>query len=97
MKVFEQAIIGGISLANRFVRSATWEGLATSKGFCSPEVTQLMVSLAEGGVGLIITGHAAVNSAGQADQRQLCIWRDDFVAGGMSVEEASVELKRRSY
>ena len=47
MKVFEQAIIGGISLANRFVRSATWEGLATSKGFCLPELTQLMVSLAE--------------------------------------------------
>jgi 2,4-dienoyl-CoA reductase-like NADH-dependent reductase (Old Yellow Enzyme family) len=79
MKVFEPSIIGGISLANRFVRSATWEGLATSKGFCSPELTQLMVSLAEGGVGLIITGHAAVNSAGQAHQRQLCIWRDDFI------------------
>jgi 2,4-dienoyl-CoA reductase-like NADH-dependent reductase (Old Yellow Enzyme family) len=79
MKAFEPATIGSISLANCFVRSATWEGLATSKGFCSPELTQLMVSLAEGGVGLIITGHVAVNSAGQAGHRQLCVWRDDFI------------------
>ena len=28
-RLFESANIGTMSLANRFVRSATWEGLAT--------------------------------------------------------------------
>ncbi len=38
MKVFDEGIIKGVSLTNRFVRSATWEELAIDKSFCSPEL-----------------------------------------------------------
>lgn len=66
-------------MANRFVRSATWEGLATDKSFCSPELTQLLVRLAKGGVGLIISSHSTVSPEGQAGFRQLGIWADEFI------------------
>jgi 2,4-dienoyl-CoA reductase-like NADH-dependent reductase (Old Yellow Enzyme family) len=79
MKVWEQAIINGMSLANRFVRSATWEGLATADSYCSPELTQLLVRLAKGGVGLIITSHTTISPEGQAGIRQVGIWSDDFI------------------
>ncbi|MHB8138408.1 MAG: NADH:flavin oxidoreductase [Smithellaceae bacterium] len=79
MKVFEPAAIGAISLSNRFIRSATGEGLATTQGFCSPILTSLMVQLAKGGVGLIITGHTAVSREGRAGVRQLCLWHDDHI------------------
>ncbi len=79
MKVFERATIGNISLANRFIRSATSEGLATPKGFCSRLLTKLMEDLAVGGVGLIITGHTAVSPEGRAGVRQLCLWDTDHL------------------
>jgi 2,4-dienoyl-CoA reductase-like NADH-dependent reductase (Old Yellow Enzyme family) len=79
MKVFESAKIGDLSLANRFVRSATGEGLATRKGLCSPLLTKLMEDLARGGVGLIITGHMAVSSEGRSGGSQLCLWDHDHL------------------
>jgi 2,4-dienoyl-CoA reductase-like NADH-dependent reductase (Old Yellow Enzyme family) len=79
MKAFERTKIGNLSLANRFVRSATGEGLATSKGLCSPLLAKLMDDLARGGVGLIITGHAAVSPEGRAGVRQLCLWNIDHL------------------
>ncbi len=66
-------------LNNRFVRSATWEGLADKNGLCTSEFTELMVKLARGGVGLIITGHAYTDTAGQSSPFQLGIHRDDCI------------------
>ena len=59
-KLFETTNLSGMILKNRFVRSATAEGMATEDGECTPRLTNLMADLAEGGVGLIITGHAYV-------------------------------------
>ena len=64
-------------LPNRFVRSATWEGLAGDDGTSIPELVDRMVELAHGGVGLIITGHAYVHRVGQATRRQLGIDHDE--------------------
>ena len=58
--LFEASTINGMNLANRFVRSATWEGMATEDGRVTPRLTDTMVALATGGVGLIISGHAYV-------------------------------------
>lgn len=80
MKAFEQAKLGKLTLANRFVRSATGEGMATAGGFCSRMLTACMTALAEGGVGLIITGHTAVSPEGRAGGRQLCLWHGDHLA-----------------
>jgi len=79
MKVFKSAVINGMSLANRFVRSATWEGMATDDGYCSPELTQLLVRLARGNVGLIISSHSNISPTGLAGIRQVGVWSDDFI------------------
>jgi 2,4-dienoyl-CoA reductase-like NADH-dependent reductase (Old Yellow Enzyme family) len=80
-KLFEATEINGMKLANRFVRSATWEGMATDDGAVTPELTQTMVDLVNGGIGLIITGHAFVSPEGQAGPWQLGIYRDELVEG----------------
>lgn len=87
MHVFEPATIGALSLTNHFVRSATGEGLATSQGCGSPLLTKLMVQLAHGGVGLIITGHAAVSPEGRTGVRQLCLWHADHLPALIDMTE----------
>jgi len=37
-KLFEESSINKMVLKNRFVRSATWEGLATVKGEATPKL-----------------------------------------------------------
>ncbi len=80
-KLFETTEIRGMTLVNRFVRSATWEGMAREDGACTPKLVQLMAQLAEGGVGLIITSHAYVTKGGQATPWQLGVYSDDLVPG----------------
>ena len=80
-KLFDSSEINGLKLENRFVRSATWEGMATDDGACTPELIDLMVKLAKGGVGLIIASHAYVQKVGQASFRQLGIYNDDMIPG----------------
>ncbi|MGA3116353.1 MAG: NADH:flavin oxidoreductase [Syntrophobacteraceae bacterium] len=80
-RLFEPSEINGLSLANRFVRSATWEGQATDEGECSPSLLEVMSKLADGGVGLIITGHAYVRADGKHSERQLGIHRDELISG----------------
>ena len=70
-----------MNLDNRFVRSATWEAMANEDGSCSQRLTDVMVRLARGGVGLIISGHTYVVKEGQAGPRQLGVYSDDLVPG----------------
>ena len=80
-KLFEATEINGMELANRFIRSATYEAMAEEDGRCSSRLVASMSQLAEGGVGLIITSHAYVRPDGQAGYRQIGIYKDDFVEG----------------
>jgi 2,4-dienoyl-CoA reductase-like NADH-dependent reductase (Old Yellow Enzyme family) len=79
--LFESSSINTMSLANRFIRSATWEGLADDDGKCSPGLIELVTTLARGGVGLIITGHAYVHQNGRHSPWQLGIDRDKLIPG----------------
>ena len=79
--LFQPASIGSLELPNRFIRSATWEGLAAPDGGCTDELAGLMGALAAGGVGLIITGHAYVRPEGFAVRGQLAADRDECIAG----------------
>ena len=79
--LFETTAIRGMALANRFVRSATYEGMAAEDGACTDPLIDKMADLAEGGVGLIITSHAFVSPEGRARPRQLGIHEDAMVAG----------------
>jgi len=58
--MFTATQIKGLTLSNRFVRSATWEGLAGDDGSCTASLTEMMTPLAAGGVGLIVASHAFV-------------------------------------
>jgi 2,4-dienoyl-CoA reductase-like NADH-dependent reductase (Old Yellow Enzyme family) len=80
-KLFEAGEINGMKLENRFVRSATWEGMAADDGACTPKLMRLMADLARGGVGLIITSHSYVQKVGQAGPRQIGIHNDDMIPG----------------
>jgi len=70
-KMFETTEINGMTLTNRFVRSATWEGMADNNGQCTPQLIGLMEQLARGGVGLIITGLAYVTRQSMAAPWQM--------------------------
>ena len=87
-KLFETTRIKDLELPNRFIRSATWEGLAGEDGSCTPQLIDLMVELAKGGVGLIITGHTYVLPDGQATPRQLGIHNDNLIDGLKEMADA---------
>ena len=48
--LFEKTEINGMVLANRFVRSATWAGMAADDGACTPRLIKLLSDLAAGQV-----------------------------------------------
>jgi 2,4-dienoyl-CoA reductase-like NADH-dependent reductase (Old Yellow Enzyme family) len=77
--LFEPGRINTMTLSNRFVRSGTWDGLATDDGECTPRMIRIMTQLAQGGVGLIITGHAYVHKHGQHSPWQLGIHKDKLI------------------
>ena len=77
-----------MSLANRFVRSATWEGMAGDDGSVTPALMACMDQLAEGQVGLIISSHAYISPEGQAGPKQLGIYKDDLIDGLKQMTDA---------
>ncbi len=87
-ELFENVSINGLTLANRFVRSATWEGLASREGSVTPKLTKMMVELARNEIGLIISGYTFVSPEGQSSPGQLAIHDDRFVAGLWAMVEA---------
>jgi len=86
--LFKKNDINGMVLSNRFVRSATWAGMATDEGSCTPELIDLMRALSAGGVGLIITGHAYIRQDGQHSPRQLGIHQDAVIPGLQNLTHA---------
>ena len=52
--------IGSLVIANRLIRTATSETMATETGEVTDELTNFYGTLARGGAGLLITGHAYV-------------------------------------
>lgn len=87
-KLFETTSIKNMVLPNRFVRSATWEGLAAVDGAVTPGLIEVQACLARGGVGLIISGHAYVSREGQAGTRQLGVYSDELIPGLKAMADA---------
>ena len=85
--VFEPKEIGGMVIKNRLVRAATTEGMASEDGSVTDELVELYKTLAEGGVGLMITGYAYVQPSGKAIPRQTGIYKDDLIPGWRKIAD----------
>lgn len=56
-QLFEKTWINSIELGNRAIRSATWTGTCDAKGFVTDMTIDFYNRLAQGGMGLIISGY----------------------------------------
>jgi len=93
--LFESSKIGNLTLPNRFIRSATWTGMADDNGKCTSRLIELMSRLAKGGVGLIITGHTYVHQNGRHSPWQLGIDQDELIPSLQNMTEAVHEAGGR--
>ncbi len=73
--------IGSLVLPNRLIRTATSETMATERGEITDKLIDFYSTLAQGGAGLLITGHAYVDPDGQCSPRQIGIYTDNLVPG----------------
>ena len=76
--LFDKTKINSMELRNRFVRSATWEGMCDENGRPGSRLVECFRDLARGGVGLIVTGYAFVLRDGKQTRGSIGAHRDDF-------------------
>ncbi len=79
--LFEPGSIGNMTLKNRLVRAATVEKIAGEDGQCTPQLMDLYTHLAEGGVGMIITGGAYPQRNGRGHPAMIGLHRDEVIDG----------------
>lgn len=78
--LFEQVQLKGLTIKNRFVRSATNAGLSDTIGNLTDEEFAVYRMLAQNNVGLIITGHTYVqHPVGRASANQNGFYDDRFI------------------
>jgi len=87
-ELFSPLTLGSLTLPNRFMRSATFEGLAAQDGEVTDKLVALMAALARGRVGLIVTGNAYVRGDGRTRPTQMAIDRDALLPGLTRMAEA---------
>jgi len=71
--------IGSLEIPNRIVRGATSETMASRNGVVYDSFVELYRRLAEGGAGLLLTGHMYVDPRGQASANQTGIHDDKVI------------------
>jgi len=79
--LFSPKKIGNVNIMNRIVRSATHERSSEKYGYVGDAHIKIYTDLAEGGVGLIITGFTAVDPSGHGSPFQVALFDDSFTAG----------------
>lgn len=90
-KLFEPARLKNMALRNRFVRSATYDGMATTGGHVSANQIQLISDLAAGGVGLIIHAITYVHPSGQVSSFMNSLAEDQYIPGMRKLTNAAHE------
>lgn len=78
---FEKWQLSQLSLRNRLVRSATNMRMAGPKGEVTDALLEVHRRLAEGGIGLDITGHAFVSPEGKVNEGQIGVYDDSLIEG----------------
>lgn len=64
-QIFEEVRLNRLTLKNRLVRSATWEGIADEAGHLNGALFAIYEELFKGGVGVVITGFTSVSADDQ--------------------------------
>lgn len=77
--LFDQTQLAGMKVKNRFVRSATFDGVADEQGHMTEKLFQVYENLAKGGVGTIITGLTCVSDLEGPMKGQMGIYNDSFI------------------
>lgn len=77
-KLFEETKIKSLTLKNRFMRSATWEGMCDPDGRPTEKLIKCYRDLAKGGVGLIISGYTFVRPDGKQMSGTMGMHKDDL-------------------
>ena len=95
--LFTPVKIGKATIPNRFVRSATHDFMAEENGSVTDRQVDLFRRLAEGEVGLLITGHAYVNPAGKASPRQIGVHDDRMIEGLSRIPRAVHDFPTRVF
>lgn len=80
-QLFDNSCIKAIELNNRAVRSATWTGSADAKGFVTDLTLDIYGRLAQGGMGLIITGYQYILPNGIQLPFMIGVYDDSQVPG----------------
>lgn len=79
-RLFEPLTIGTLTLRNRMMRSATAERMVDPETNApQPRLGGMYRALAEGGVGLIVTGHAYIARGGKAHPEMASIANDAMI------------------
>lgn len=79
--------IKNMKCKNRFLRSATWEGLADKEGYISERQREIYVELAKNQLGLICTGYARVDKGDYPNAGMMGIYDDCFIPQYLSLTE----------
>lgn len=87
--LFEPSRIKNMPLRNRFVRSATYDGMTDLTGNVSEAQIKLISDLAAGGAGLIISAIMYVHPSGQVSSFMNSIACDKMIAGLTKLADAA--------
>jgi 2,4-dienoyl-CoA reductase-like NADH-dependent reductase (Old Yellow Enzyme family) len=79
--LFKPIKLGPVEIQNRFIHSATYEGIALANGEVTDEIVKRYRNLAKGEVGLIIPGYMYIRSHGRTFLHQTGIHNDDMIPG----------------
>lgn len=91
-QLFEQGSMGPLTLKNRLIRSATWEGMCEQNGRPTQKLMDYYCDLARGGIGLIISGYTYVRRDGKQLPGKMGIYTDDFAPEFRRLTQAVHEL-----
>jgi len=84
--VLTPARLGAVTLHNRVIKAATWEGMAPG-GLVSDELIEYHLEVARGGVGMTTVAYLAVAPEGRTEVDQV-YWRSEALPGLRRLTEA---------
>lgn len=79
--LLDKTTLINLEFKNRFIRSATHEGLADKQGYVTQELIDTYEKIANGGVSTIVTGFAFVVEGAQSSPGMLAAYDDKFIEG----------------